>query len=92
MPWTHRWIGNPLITGMINLMFHAKVSDAYCGLHAIRRDALPRLDLRSPGMEFALEMVLKAAATASSVREIPIEYHPDGATRSSARSATAGGA
>jgi glycosyltransferase involved in cell wall biosynthesis len=76
MPWAHRWIGNPLITGMINLMFDAKVSDAYCGLRAIRRDALPRLDLRSPGMEFALEMVLKAARNGLVVREIPIEYHP----------------
>ncbi len=75
MPWTHRWIGNPLITGMINLMFHAKVSDAYCGLRAVRRDVLPRLDLRSPGMEFALEMVLKAARAGLVVREIPIDYH-----------------
>ena len=48
MPWTHRWIGNPLITGMINLMFHAKVSDAYCGLRAIRRTLCRVSTLRSP--------------------------------------------
>ena len=76
MPWSHRWIGNPLITGMINLMFRARVSDAYCGLRAVRREALPRLDLRSPGMEFALEMVMKAARTGLVVTEIPIEYYP----------------
>ena len=46
MPWSHRWIGNPLITGMINLMFRTRVSDAYCGLRAVRRDVLPLLDLR----------------------------------------------
>ena len=76
MPWSHRWIGNPLITGMINLMFHARVSDAYCGLRAVRRDVLPTLDLRSPGMEFALEMVFKAARHGLRISEIPIEYHP----------------
>ena len=75
MPWLHRWIGNPIITGMINLMFHARVSDAYCGLRAVRRSALPVLDLRSPGMEFALEMVFKAAQNGLVISEFPIDYH-----------------
>ncbi|MFN8224475.1 MAG: glycosyltransferase family 2 protein [Gaiellales bacterium] len=75
MPWSHRWIGNPLITGMINLMFKARVSDAYCGLRAVRRDVVPSLELRSPGMEFALEMVFKAARLHLEIAQIPIEYH-----------------
>jgi hypothetical protein len=76
MPWSHRWIGNPLLTWMINLMFLAKVTDACCGLRAVRRDVLPTLDLRSPGMEFALEMVFKAARHGLAIGELPIEYHP----------------
>lgn len=76
MPWSHRYLGNPVITMMINRMFHARVSDAYCGLRAVRRDALDRLELQSPGMEFALEMVFKAARNDLVIDEIPIEYHP----------------
>ncbi len=76
MPWSHRYLGNPVITMMINRMFHARVSDAYCGLRAVRRDALDRLELQSPGMEFALEMVFKAARNGLVIDEIPIEYHP----------------
>jgi hypothetical protein len=61
---------------MINLMFRARISDAYCGLRAVRREALPLLDLRSAGMEFALEMVFKAARSGLRIGEVPIEYHP----------------
>lgn len=76
MPWSHRYLGNPVITTMIRRMFHARISDAYCGLRAVRRDALDRLELQSPGMEFALEMVFKAARHDLVIDEIPIEYHP----------------
>ena len=61
MPWSHRWIGNPILTGMLNVLFRSGVSDAHCGLRAIRRDAVPRLGLSSTGMEFASEMVIKAS-------------------------------
>ena len=61
MPWLHRYIGNPILTGILNLFFRTGVSDAHCGMRGIRRDVLPRLDLRSPGMEFASEMVIRAA-------------------------------
>ena len=60
MPWHHRWIGNPILTGLLNLLFHSGVSDAHCGLRMVARSALPRLQLRTPGMEFASEMVISA--------------------------------
>lgn len=76
MPWSHRWIGNPFLTGMLNLFFRAGVSDAHCGLRAIRRDAVARLGLSATGMEFASEMVLKAAKQGLRITEIPIAYRP----------------
>src|SRR6185369_17355757 len=60
MPWHHRWIGNPILTGLLNVLFRTGVSDAHCGLRMVARSALPRLDLRTPGMEFASEMVINA--------------------------------
>jgi hypothetical protein len=76
MPWSHRRIGNPILTGMLNRLFGARVSDAHCGLRAIRRDAVPGLKLSSTGMEFASEMVIKAAKAGLDVAEVPIVYHP----------------
>jgi hypothetical protein len=74
MPWSHRWIGNPVLTGALNLLSRAGVSDAHCGLRAIRRDALERLDLNTTGMEFASEMVMKAARRGLEISEVPIAY------------------
>ncbi len=76
MPWANRYLGNPVLTGMLNVLFGVKVSDAHCGLRAIRRDALPALELHSTGMEFASEMVFKAYRRGLSVSEIPIDYFP----------------
>jgi glycosyltransferase involved in cell wall biosynthesis len=76
MPWHHRYIGNPVLTGVLNLFFRTGVGDVHCGMRALRRDVLPRLDLRSTGMEFASEMVIRAAKEHLDIREIPIEYHP----------------
>ena len=61
MPWHHRYIGNPLLSGFLNILFRTGVDDAHCGMRALRRDVLPRLDLRTTGMEFASEMVIRAA-------------------------------
>ena len=61
MPWLHRYVGNPLLTGILNLFFRTGVKDAHCGMRALRRDVLPRLDLRAEVMEFASEMVIRAA-------------------------------
>src|SRR5439155_12264209 len=66
--------GNPLLTGMLNVLFGSGVSDAHCGLRALRRDVLPRLKLGATGMEFASEMVIKAGKRQLRVEEIPIEY------------------
>ena len=76
MPWANRYIGNPILTGMLNLMFGVKVSDAHCGMRAVRRSALQVLDLHSTGMEFASEMVFKAYRRGLTVSEIPIDYYP----------------
>jgi glycosyltransferase involved in cell wall biosynthesis len=78
MPWLHRYVGNPVLTGVLNLFFRTGISDAHCGMRALRRDVLPRLDLRTTGMEFASEMVIRAAKEGLDVREFPIEYHPRG--------------
>jgi glycosyltransferase involved in cell wall biosynthesis len=78
MPWLHRYVGNPVLTGILNVFFRTGVSDAHCGMRALRRDVLPRLDLRTTGMEFASEMVIRAAKEKLDIREFPIEYHPRG--------------
>lgn len=76
MPWLHRYIGNPILSGFLNLLYRSGVHDAHCGMRAIRRDTLPRLRLRSTGMEFASEMVVRAVKEKLSVTEFDIEYHP----------------
>jgi glycosyltransferase involved in cell wall biosynthesis len=78
MPWLHRYIGNPILTGLLNLFFRTGISDAHCGMRALRREVLPRLDLRTTGMEFASEMVIRASKEKLKIAEFPIEYHPRG--------------
>lgn len=74
MPWLHRRVGNPALTGLLNLLFTAGVSDAHCGLRAIRGEALSGLELRTPGMEFASEFVIEAALNGLRIVEVPITY------------------
>ena len=76
MPWLNRHVGNPILTGLLNVLFGVKISDAHCGMRAVRRDALERLDLHSTGMEFASEMVFKAFRRKLRVSELPIDYYP----------------
>jgi len=78
MPWHHRYIGNPLLSGLLNLLFRTGIDDAHCGMRAVRRSVLPRLDLRTTGMEFASEMVIRAAKEKLSITQFAIEYHPRG--------------
>ena len=78
MPWHHRYIGNPLLSGFLNVLFRTGVNDAHCGMRAVRREVLPRLDLRTTGMEFASEMVIRAAKEKLDIRQFAIEYHPRG--------------
>ena len=76
MPWLHRYIGNPILSGFLNLLYRSGVHDAHCGMRALRRDTLPRLQLRSTGMEFASEMVVRAVKEDLEIAEFDIEYHP----------------
>jgi len=78
MHWMHRYVGNPLLSGTLNLFFRTGVRDAHCGMRGLRRDILPLLDLRATGMEFASEMVIRASKEKLDIREFPIEYHPRG--------------
>lgn len=78
MPWLHRYVGNPVLSGILNLFFRTGVRDAHCGMRGFRRTILPTLDLRTTGMEFASEMVIRASKENLDIRQIPIEYHPRG--------------
>jgi hypothetical protein len=81
MPPLHRWLGNPVLTGLGRLFFRTDVSDFHCGLRAFRRDALLALDLRTTGMEYASEMVVKAVLFGLKISEIPVRLRRDGRSR-----------
>lgn len=76
MPALHRYVGNPFLTWLLNALFKAGISDAHCGMRAIRREALDKLNLHSTGMEFASEMIIEAARENLKIAEIPITYYP----------------
>ena len=77
----HKYFGNPVISGTVNLFFGAGVSDSYCGFRGFTKEAVEKLDLKSPGMEFAIEMVIKASNRNMSIAEIPVTLHVDGRSR-----------
>jgi len=81
MPWKNRYLGNPLLTGVLNLFFRSGISDAHCGLRAITRHAFEAMRLNSPGMEFASEMVVKATLLGLKTTEVPVHLHRDGRDR-----------
>jgi hypothetical protein len=76
MPWLHRYVGNPVLSGFLNLLYRSGVHDAHCGMRALRRDSLARLRLRARGMEFASEMVVRAVKENLRVAEFDIDYRP----------------
>ena len=76
MPALHRYVGNPMLTGILNHLFDTRISDAHCGMRAITKEALDKLNLRTGGMEFASEMVIEAASKGLRIAEVPITYHP----------------
>ncbi|RKU33242.1 glycosyltransferase family 2 protein [Candidatus Poribacteria bacterium] len=76
MPKLHRYIGNPVLTGILNVLFRSGVSDAHCGMRSFTREAYQRMKLQTTGMEFASEMVIKAIKTDLKIKEIPITYYP----------------
>src|SRR6266849_4714382 len=81
MPWSHRWLGNPVLTRISRIFFHTPVGDMHCGLRAFTKDAYERMRLRATGMEFASEMVIKASLKAMRITEVPVVLHPDGRSR-----------
>jgi glycosyltransferase involved in cell wall biosynthesis len=81
MPWSHRWVGNPVLSLISRLFFHTPVGDAHCGLRGFRKDAYERMKLRATGMEFASEMVIKASLKGMRIAEVPVKLRPDGRSR-----------
>ena len=78
MPWLHRWIGNPFLSWLVRTMFRSNISDVYCGLRGFTRALYDDLDLRSDGMEFATEMIIRSTLYGRDIVELPITLHPDG--------------
>ncbi len=81
MPPLHRYLGNPLLSAIGRLFFGVKVADFHCGLRGFHRDRIIALGLHCPGMEFASEMVVKAALAKYEIREVPTTLTPDGRDR-----------
>lgn len=81
MPWKNRWIGNPSLSFLGRLFFKTPIRDFHCGLRGFSKAAYDRMDLKTTGMEFASEMVMKATLAKMSVHEVPITLHKDGRSR-----------
>ena len=82
MPWHHRYIGNPVLSGIGRILFRPGCKDFHCGLRGIARASLSSVSLESSGMEFASEMVVAYARRGNTIAEIPITLRPDGRNRS----------
>lgn len=74
MPWHHKYIGNPLLSFLLNLFFKTKISDTHSGFRIIKKSVLEKLDLKTSGMEYASEMIIKAAKNNIDIGEVPISY------------------
>lgn len=81
MPPLHRYLGNPVLTGIGKILFRSPLGDFHCGLRGFSRDAIRKLDLRTTGMEFASEMIVKATLNGLKVTEVPTILSPDGRSR-----------
>jgi len=81
MPFLHRYLGNPVLTGILNLLFRTGISDAHCGMRSFTREAYARMHLRTSGMEFASEMVINASKAKLEIAEIPITLRKDARTK-----------
>ena len=81
MPWKHRWLGNPVLSWIGRLFFNCPVHDFHCGLRAFPKEAYEQMDLRTTGMEFASEMVIKATLKSLRIAEVPITLFKDGRSR-----------
>jgi glycosyltransferase involved in cell wall biosynthesis len=81
MPWKNRYIGNPLLTGIGRLLFNSQIGDFHCGLRGFSKAAFMRMDLHTTGMEYASEMVIKAALLGMQIAEVPTTLSKDGRSR-----------
>ena len=81
MPALHRYLGNPVLTAIGRILFRSPVKDFHCGLRGFRREVILKLDLRTTGMEFASEMVVKATLYKLNIVEVPTTLSPDGRSR-----------
>jgi glycosyltransferase involved in cell wall biosynthesis len=81
MPPLHQYFGNPLLTMLLKIFFHSPIGDCQCGLRGFRKEAIERIKLDAPGMEFASEMVVKSCINRLKISEVPIVLHPDGRDR-----------
>ena len=75
MPWSHRYIGNPILSSLFRLFFKTNIIDVHCGMRAIKSNSLNKLNLQTSGMEFASEMVIKAIRNNLKIKQLPIDYH-----------------
>ncbi|MCX6354739.1 MAG: glycosyltransferase family 2 protein [Candidatus Aureabacteria bacterium] len=80
MPWLHRYIGNPVLSGLVRIFFRTRISDSHCGMRSFTKTAYERMGLQTAGMEFASEMVIKACMLGLKIAEIPVTLYPDGRT------------
>lgn len=81
MPWKHRWIGNPALSFIGRLLFKTPVTDFHCGLRGVTREGFAKMETKTSGMEFASEMVIKAALRNIKTAEVPVTLHKDGRSR-----------
>jgi hypothetical protein len=77
MPPLHRYLGNPVLSTIARWLHHSPIGDFHCGMRGFTRDAFQRMGARSPGMEFASEMVINAHRAGLIIREVPIKLYPD---------------
>jgi glycosyltransferase involved in cell wall biosynthesis len=81
MPWKNRWIGNPILSLIGRVFFRCPARDFHCGLRGFTSEGYAKMDLKTTGMEFASEMVIKATLRSLRIAEVPITLHPDGRSR-----------
>lgn len=74
MPLSHKYLGNPILSWLFRILFNSKIKDTHCGMRAISKKALDKLQLKSTGMEFASEMLIKAEENHLIIKEVPINY------------------
>lgn len=75
MPWLHKYIGNPLLSWLLRKLFDTNISDAHCGMRSFTKDAYEKMNLRTTGMEFASEIVIKSIIAKLRIKEIPVTLY-----------------